>query len=225
MFNYGNFKSFSIKIILGLFFLLLSLFLFASYVSHNLSDPGFGMAINSNTILNWGGVPGAYISSFTFVFFSYSAYFFPTFFLLTSLKFILGFKNRFILLKITSLLIGIFILNLSLTMTEVDNSIVGSFAANLLYEFFYEYFKVNFIFWFFIIFIFLLSISLISLSMGLKLNRNAGFVLYLLTYIKYILKPLIFIPILLLKKIKKEGLSKIYLQIKQNQQSKKQINQ
>ena len=30
MFNYGNFKSFSIKVLLGLFFLILSLFLFAS---------------------------------------------------------------------------------------------------------------------------------------------------------------------------------------------------
>ena len=200
MFNYGNFKSFSIKIILGLFFLLLSLFLFASFVSHNSSDPGFGIAINSNTIFNWGGLPGAYISSVAFVFLSYSAYFFPTFFFITSLKFMLGFKNRFILLKITSLLIGIFILNLSLTMIEVDKSILGSFSVNLLYEFFYEYLKINLVFWFFIIFISLLSISLINLSIGLKLNTYVGFVLYLLTYIKYLLKPLIFIPALLFKK-------------------------
>ncbi|SVC82441.1 uncharacterized protein METZ01_LOCUS335295, partial [marine metagenome] len=180
MFNYGNFKSFSIKVFLGLFFLILSLFLFASFISHNSSDPGFGIAINSNTILNWGGLPGAYISSFAFVFLSYSAYLFPTFFFITSLKFIFGFKNKFILLKITSLIIGIFILNLSLTMIEIDNSIVGSFAVNFLYEFFYEYLKINLVFWFFIIIISLLSISLINLSIGLKLNRYAGFILYLL---------------------------------------------
>ena len=197
MFNYGNFKSFSIKIFLGLFFLLLSLFLFASFASHNSGDPGFGIAINSNTILNWGGLPGAYISSFAFVFLSYSAYLFPTFFLVTSLKFMLGFNNRFILLKITSLFLGIFILNLSLTMIELDESISGSLAFNLLNEFFYEYFKVNLFFWSFLIFISLLSISLIYLSIGVKLNRYARFVLYLLTYLKYFLKPLAFFSILL----------------------------
>ena len=208
MFNYGNFKSFSIKIFLGLFFLLLSLFLFASFISHSPNDSGYGIAINSNNVTNWGGVPGAYISSFAFVFLSYSAYFIPAFLMITGLKFMLGFSNRFILLKITSLFIGMFILNLSLTITELDESILGFFAFNLLHEYFYGYFKVNLVFWSFLIFISLLSIILIYLSIGLKLNRYARFVLYLSTYIKYFLKPLIFFPILLFKKNTERKLAK-----------------
>ena len=222
MFNYGNFKSFSVKIFLGLFFLLLSLFLFASLASHSLSDPGFGVAINSYSVLNWIGLPGAYISSFAFVFLSYSAYLVPVFFLITSLKFLLGFKNRFIFLKITSLLIGIFILNLSLTMFKLDESIVGSFAVNLLYNFYYEYFEINLIFWSFLIFSSLLSLSLIYISLGVKLNKYAGWTLYLLNYSKYFLKPIIFIFILLAKKNKEGKLIKSKVSNKREPTIKKQ---
>lgn len=204
MFNYGNFKSFSIKVVFGLFFLLLSLFLFASLVaSHNLSGSEFGITINSYSILSWIGSPGANVSSFVFAFLSYSAYLIPVFFLITSLKFLLGFNNRFIFLKITSLLIGIFILNLSLTLLKLDESIVGLFAVNMLYGFYYEYFKINLIFWSFLIFCSLLSLSLIYVSLGLKLNKYAGWTLYLLSYSKYFLKSLVFIFMLFTKKNKR----------------------
>ena len=221
MFNYGNFRSFSIKIFLGLFFLLLSLYLFASFVSHNPNDPGFGIEINSNTAFNWGGLPGAYTSSFAFVFLSYSAYFIPIFFMITSIKFLLGFNNKYILLKISSLFIGIFILNLSLTMFRLDESIVGSFAVNLLYDFYYEYFKINLIFWSFLIFISLLSFSLIYISIGVKLNKYLGWALYLLSYIKYLLKPFTFIFILFSKKNKEGRLIKNKVTIKKEPTIKK----
>ena len=216
MFNYGNFKSFSIKIFFGLFLLLLSFFLFVSLVSYNLNDPGFGSAIISDTVFNWGGVPGAYVSSFAFVFFSYSSYFIPIFFLIISLKFLLGSNNRFFLFKILSLFIGILILNLSLTILQLDESIVGSLAANLLYGTFHEYLKIDLILWSFLIFSSLLSISLIYLSIGVKLKKHFGWILYLLTYIKYFFKPLIFILILLFKQNKeRKGVNKKNLRKKE----------
>ena len=55
MFNYGNIKSFTIKIVLGLSLTALSMFIFLILFSYNAKDPGFGVTTNSNQIINLGG--------------------------------------------------------------------------------------------------------------------------------------------------------------------------
>ena len=136
MFAYGNFRSFVIKSIFGLFFLILSFFLFGSLISNNSSDPGLGVISNSDKIFNWFGAAGAYSSSILLTIFDYSAYLLILFSFVLGSKLLLGLKNHFILIKFFLILLGIIFLNLSLSMIGLNSGIIGSIMNKILYEYF-----------------------------------------------------------------------------------------
>ena len=89
-----NFKSFIISRIFGLISLIIGIFLFVSLIGFNENDITFGNINSSPQTLNYLGVYGAYISGFLLAVFHYSAYLFPTFFLVIGIKSIFGIKYK-----------------------------------------------------------------------------------------------------------------------------------
>ena len=81
-----NFKKLIIDKIIGIFFIILSIFSLSSLITHNVQDPGFGVLGNSNNIDNLMGAIGAYYSSLTLVLIGQSSYLVSLFFLYLVLK-------------------------------------------------------------------------------------------------------------------------------------------
>ena len=106
MFIYGDIKSFFTKTIIGALLVTLSIFVLVILFTHNSADPGFGIVSSYKEIANYGGIYGAYISSFLFATIGYSSYLFPIFLLANGTKFILGIKNKNILFKFFLLILG-----------------------------------------------------------------------------------------------------------------------
>ncbi len=181
-----------IKFSIGLIFLILSILVYLSLISHNPNDHGFGVVSESNQIFNWMGLTGSYFSSFLMVFFKNSSYLISTFFLITGIKLIFGVSNRLVLFKFFLTLLGIFLFNIALEMINFDSGLVGKLAYNLFYNFFEKYLQVQFIFFITIFLIFLFSIFLILLSWGVKF-KTINYLFYCLSYLKYFFKPFILI--------------------------------
>ena len=190
MFKYGNFKSFVVKIILGILFSFVSIFLFISLISFNLNDPGFGLSRTVKNVNNFGGFAGAYISSFFFVFFDKTSYLFSVFFGIFGVRLLFGIQSRLVLVKFFSLILGIFLMNCSLSIVGVDVGIVGDFSHKLFYNNF-ENFMSNNIYYWFVLFV-LFSVGTIFILMALNIK---GFyykkILKIFYPFKFILKLLI----------------------------------
>ena len=190
MFKYGNFKSFVVKIILGILFSFVSIFLFISLISFNLNDPGFGLSRTVKNVNNFGGFAGAYISSFFFVFFDKTSYLFSVFFGIFGVRLLFGIQSRLVLVKFFSLILGMFLMNCSLSIVGVDVGIVGDFSHKLFYNNF-ENFMSNNIYYWFVLFV-LFSVGTIFILMALNIK---GFyykkILKIFYPFKFILKLLI----------------------------------
>ena len=79
MFKYSSFRNFVIKFIAGVILITISLLFLISLYSHSYSDPGFQTYSSEQSdidILNYLGLFGAYLSSFTIVIIGHLAYFF-----------------------------------------------------------------------------------------------------------------------------------------------------
>ena len=190
MFKYGNFKSFVVKIILGILFSFVSIFLFISLISFNLNDPGFGLSRTVKNVNNFGGFAGAYISSFFFVFFDKTSYLFSVFFGIFGVRLLFGIQSRLVLVKFFSLILGMFLMNCSLSIVGADVGIVGDFLHKLFYNNF-ENFMSNNIYYWFVLFV-LFSVGTIFILMALNIK---GFyykkILKIFYPFKFILKLLI----------------------------------
>jgi len=190
MFKYGNFKSFVVKIILGILFSFVSIFIFISLISFNLNDPGFGFSRTVKNVNNFGGFAGAYISRFFFVFFDKTSYLFSVFFGIFGVRLLFGIQSRLVLVKFFSLILGLFLMNCSLSIVGADVGIVGDFLHKLFYNNF-ENFMSNNIYYWFVLFV-LFSVGTIFILMALNIK---GFyykkILKIFYPFKFILKLLI----------------------------------
>ena len=120
-----NFKLFIISRILGLIFLIVAIFLFVSLISFNENDISFGNVNSSLNTVNYLGAHGAYISGLLLVLLNYSSYLIPVFFLIIGIKFVFGIKCNNLIIRFFSLLIGLCILNFSLTFVNIAAGLVG----------------------------------------------------------------------------------------------------
>ena len=73
MFNYGGIRKFFIKLFLGLFFLLVSIFSIVSFLTYSVDDPGLFSSNSPKPIINYFGVYGAYYSSVLQIFLNKTA--------------------------------------------------------------------------------------------------------------------------------------------------------
>ena len=104
----------------------------------------FGNVTSSLKTLNYLGVYGAHISGFLLVSLHYSSYLIPVFFLIIGIKSIFGIKYKNFFMRVVSLLIGICILNLSLSLANINAGLIGKFffdvTKNFLINFQYNVF-------------------------------------------------------------------------------------
>ena len=204
MFVYGNIKSFFVKIIIGVFLSLFSVFILISLFTHNDNDPGYGIIGDKEIIMNWAGFFGAYTSSIMFVFLGKSSYLFPAFILVIALKFLLGFKNKLVLLKTLFFILGIIFLNLSLTFLKIKSGFIGSFAYLVLYSYLSSYLQINIFYWLLFVFLFVCCFVFLFLSLDFKI-KFLNKLLLPIKYIKYFFFPFIYI-FSTLKKSNKQNL-------------------
>jgi hypothetical protein len=145
---YGNFKLLLIKIMLGTALTAFSTFIFLSLITQGSADSGFGIVNSDSTVINWGGVYGAYLSSILIVFLSYNAYLIPAFLLISGLRILLGIKNSNVLLKFFVLLLGVALLCLVLALNKINGGLIGDFLLRLIGVYIGQYidFKIIFIY-------------------------------------------------------------------------------
>ena len=96
-------RIFIVEKIKGLLFILFSIFSLISLITYNIQDPGIGTVGDYNEVSNAMGFLGAYFSSFMKVFFGYSSFFFPLFFLINGLSHIFRKNIRSVLINIVIL--------------------------------------------------------------------------------------------------------------------------
>jgi len=224
MFIYGNINSFVAKISLGVVFVGISVFVYISLLTNYVVDPGFGNATNSKEVINILGIYGAYLSSFLLVFFNYTAYLIPVFFLLVGIKLILGISIKHTYLKFFLFLIGVFILNLSLEIQKNNGGLIGEFLKNILDVFFEKYLELNYLFFIIFFTLIIISLSLIFISLDVKIKNLTVKILYSLGFLKYFFKVFFFIKILFPRKVIGSSLNKNRLNQKHTERSEPTIN-
>ena len=72
MFKYGGFKLLLLKVFLGIFLIVFSLFLIVSVFTNRANDPGIGKILGQSEITNFFGFWGAIASSILIILFGLS---------------------------------------------------------------------------------------------------------------------------------------------------------
>ena len=114
-------------------------FLFLSLASFNENDATFGNITSSLIILNYLGKYGAHVSGFFLTTLFYSSYLIPVFFLIIGMKSIFGIKYKNFFMRVVSLLIGVCILNLSLSLANINTGLIGKFFFDVTKNFFLNF--------------------------------------------------------------------------------------
>jgi DNA segregation ATPase FtsK/SpoIIIE, S-DNA-T family len=139
MFNYGSFKLFLLKIVLGIFFLGFSLFLIVSIYTYSSDDPGLGRLVGSVEITNFFGFWGAISSSILLTIYGKASFFFVIFLLYLGVFLFLGLSLKRPFLKTILILLSITLINFSLLLQKNFETEVGIFP-NILYDVYELYF-------------------------------------------------------------------------------------
>ncbi len=197
MFKSDSFKSFIISRIFGLISLTIAIFLFLSLISFNENDITLGNVTSSLKTLNYLGVYGAHISGFLLVSLHYSSYLIPVFFLIIGTKSIFGTKYKNFFMRVVSLLIGICILNLSLSLANINTGLIGKFLFDITKNFLID-FQYNIFFkWTMPSFLFLLSVLFISYGLTFRVVFVFSFSKKILKLVSYFFKLFKFVKILI----------------------------
>ena len=114
MFNYGSFKLLLLKIFLGIFILIFSLFLFVSIYTYNPNDPGIGRLVGKSEITNYFGFWGAIFSSIFLTLYGKASFFLVIFLSYLGVFMLLGLDVKKPILKILLIILSIVLLNISL---------------------------------------------------------------------------------------------------------------
>jgi len=119
MFKYNGFKLFLLKILLGVIFVGLSLFLFVSILTHSPSDPGIGKINANKEIANFFGFWGSLSSSLLLTIFGRMSLALIAFIFYTGLLLFLGIQIRGVFLKFFLVILSIILLNFSLLLLQI----------------------------------------------------------------------------------------------------------
>jgi S-DNA-T family DNA segregation ATPase FtsK/SpoIIIE len=181
-------KSFIISRIFGLISFTVAIFLFLSLISFNENDITFGNITSSLKVLNYLGVYGAHISGFLLVSLHYSSYLIPVFFLMIGAKSTFGIKYNNFFIHVVSLLIGICILNLSLSLGNINAGLIGKFFFDITKNFLINFQHNVFLKWAMPGFFFLLSVLFISYGLTLRFVFVFSFSKKILKLVNYFFK-------------------------------------
>ena len=103
MFKYGSFRNFVIKFFVGIILLGFGSIYLVSLHTYSPNDPGY-QNFNDGEIRNNLGQFGAYLSSYSLVFVGTLSYLFALFLTTEGGRFFLGIANRFVILKLVSIM-------------------------------------------------------------------------------------------------------------------------
>ena len=200
MFKYGSIKLFFTKLIIGLIILTLSMLIFISLISYDLSDPGFNKISDKSIITNSMGYFGALLSSILLVFIGHQSYTISFFLFLISIKFLIGIKSDKNFIKLISVFASIILINAFVSVFTLENYRVGILSLFVIGQFdtlynstinnFYILYLIKFIF-------FLLGVVGFTYSFSINLNFLNKF-----KSVFYLIKVPIYFFIYLLKLIK-----------------------
>ncbi len=200
MFKYGSIKLFFTKLIIGLIILTLSMLIFISLLSHDLSDPGFNKISDKSIITNSMGYFGALLSSILLVFIGHQSYAISFFLFLISIKFLIGINSDKNFIKLILVFASIVLINAFVSIFTLENYRVGILSLFVIGQFdtlynstinnFYILYLIKFIF-------FLLGVVGFAYSFSINLNFLNKF-----KSVFYLIKAPIYFFIYLLKLIK-----------------------
>ena len=135
MFKYGSIKLFFTKLIIGLIILTLSMLIFISLISYDLSDPGFNKISDKSIITNSMGYFGALLSSILLVFIGHQSYTISFFLFLISIKFLMGIKSDKNFIKLISVFASIILINAFVSVFTLENYRVGILSLFVIGQF------------------------------------------------------------------------------------------
>ena len=168
MIKIKGWKSYFLSVFFGL--LLISLFVLSLIGFINFSD--YDVAFGSVSTDHDNNIGLIYYSSFfagtLTVFFGYTSYLVPLFFLFFGIKKILNFKTHFFLIHLLVFFLGITALDSFLSALGVNGGVIGSFGLKYLNIEYSKYFQNNFYFNIFLIILFVFSVFAIFYGLTLK---------------------------------------------------------
>ncbi len=176
MFKYGSFKSFLIKFSLGLLFTIFSFVYFGSLASYSKDDPGFGTFNTNNEgaeIINYFGVMGSYLSSYSLIFIGIMSYLICLFIMIEGIKSVFGIYSKFIILRFIANLFGVLFVSTFLLLhgpEKINVGLISSFLSDLLNNLVYAKIQNNLINYVLNFLIFSIGIYFIFLSFSIKYN-------------------------------------------------------
>ena len=148
MFKYNGFKLFLLKILLGIFFVGLSFFLFISIATYSPSDPGIGKINGNKEIINFFGFWGSISSSLLLTIFGRMSLALIAFVLYTGLLSFLGIRLERIFLKFLVIIFSVIFFNFSLLLLQIHIFELG-LISNVFFDIFVFYFpSISFIIFF-----------------------------------------------------------------------------
>ena len=173
MFKYGGIRLFLLKILSGLFVITLSILIFGSLMSYDVSDPGFNKIVDKSLITNFFGYFGAILSSIMLVFFGHQSYTISIFLFLLSIKLLFGFSLNKTFLKFLLIFISIILINLFISLLFIENYKLGIISLFFLERLDVLVFRLTdsiYLLYIIKLFSFLLGLFLIAYSFSINLK-------------------------------------------------------
>ena len=148
MFNYGSFKLLLLKVFLGVFLFVFSLFLIVSIYTYSPNDPGIGRLVGRIEITNFFGFWGAITSSILLTIFGKVSFFLVIFLTYLGVFLFLGLNIRRPFLKTVLVVLSITLINFSLLLQqyfETETGILSNILFNI-YELYLPFLAESFMY-------------------------------------------------------------------------------
>tara|TARA_B100001057_G_scaffold136908_1_gene136540 strand:+ start:5640 stop:7877 length:2238 start_codon:yes stop_codon:yes gene_type:complete len=191
MFKYGSLRQFFIKIFIGALTVSFSLVYLGSLISYSENDPGFNTFSNnelSQNILNYFGILGSKISSYSIVIIGGLSYVVASFLLLEGLKSLFGVKNNRLLLRFLSNIAGVLFISVFIYLYGIDSfesGIVSIFISDLINNFLLNNLTNSVLIYLFYLIILIAGLALVIYSFSIK-YKFIKRMLFFLKYLKFL---------------------------------------
>ncbi len=136
MFKYGSIRKFFIKSLYGAAFISFSIIYLGSLLSYSEGDPGFKTFSNNSLneeILNYFGIFGSYVSSYSLIIIGSLSYIIGFFILIEGIKALLGVKNNYLFLRFICNIFGVIFISIfiySYGREFINPGIISIFLSN-----------------------------------------------------------------------------------------------
>tara|TARA_A100001011_G_scaffold99627_1_gene105044 strand:- start:37160 stop:39394 length:2235 start_codon:yes stop_codon:yes gene_type:complete len=184
MLKYGSFRLFLIKFSLGVTIIVISSIYLISLLTYSLDDPGFATYENSasnQNLNNYFGHFGAHLSSYSMVIIGHLSYIIGVFSFLEGTKLTIGIQNKLRFLRVISLLLSIFFINIffeKYLSSYVEPGLISAFITGQLESFLQIYLNNYFILFMIYLFLLLIGFFLLIFAFSIKLKIFTNFLIF-----------------------------------------------